>query len=78
MHGRSKVHFLAKTLLDCSTKVPSSVRDSRGGIPAAGRAGAPARRARAAKLFLAPFYFPSGPGLTLLIPAAERTVRRIP
>jgi len=57
MRGRSTVNFRAKALFACSEKVASSVRDRCSGIPAAGRAVASARRARAAKWFLAPFYF---------------------
>jgi hypothetical protein len=59
MRGRSTVNFLAKTLLACSAKVVSSVRDRYDGISAAGRAVGPARHARTAKWILALFYFPT-------------------
>ena len=58
MCGRATVNFLTETILACSAKVASSVRHRCSGIPAAGRAVAPARHARAAKWFLALFYFP--------------------
>jgi hypothetical protein len=49
MREHSTVNFLAKTLFACSVKVVSSVRNVCGGIPAAGRAVAPAKHARAAR-----------------------------
>jgi hypothetical protein len=60
MRERSTINFLAETLFACSTKAVSSVRDRCGGIPAAGRAVGPERRARAAKWILAPLYFCGG------------------
>jgi hypothetical protein len=49
MRGRSTVNFLVKTIFDYSGKVVSSVHNVCGGIPAAGRAVAPTRHARAAR-----------------------------
>lgn len=57
MRGRSTVNFLAKTLLACSAKVVSSVRDRCDGISLASRAVAPARHVHVAKWFLAPLHF---------------------
>lgn len=57
MRGHSTVNFRATTLFACSAKVVSSVGDRCGGIPAAGRAVAHTRHARAARWVLAPLYF---------------------
>ncbi len=57
MREHSTVYFRAKTLFACTEKVVSSVRDACGGIPAAGRAVAPARHTHTAQWLLTPFYF---------------------
>jgi len=57
MRKHSTVNFLATTMFACSAKVPSAVGDRCGGIPAAGRAVAHARKTHTAQWLLAPLYF---------------------